>query len=509
MKETTTINISGIVFHIDQDAFALLQDYITELKKRFGQSDESKEIIHDIELRIAEILQETLTDKKQVVNQEDIEQIIETMGHPEDIESEEEIYEEKSFNYHRNKRLYRDTDNLVLGGVCSGLGHYFGLDPVIIRLLTVVFTAFYGIGLLIYIVMWAFIPKAETASQKLEMKGKPINAENIKKTVTGNYEDLKNSKGFQKARESVNGGVSAIGDIIKFILKAFVVIIGISLLIGAVVTVVSLVNVFIFHAPNIYIDGELHGMFYPMLEGFFQSEITMLIFVLSIILLSLIPILLVLFIAVKLVFKFNTNNKIIGLTALVLWLIALGSVISISISMGMSFANEAESQEQHQLEMPANKTMYIALKDVNLDFEESWGSIKIAHDIESNQSYIYDRPDFDIKRSNSGVFELEIQKSARSRDYKSAVAIAENTRYQFEQKDSVLLLNPWYVVDFKHAGRIDDVNITLYVPDGSSVFFYQEIYPIVDDIKNINNTLDYDMMNRKWIMRPEGLTPVN
>ena len=134
MKETTTINISGIIFHIDQDAFVRLKHYFAELKKRFGDTAEGKEIINDIELRIAEILQEKITDKKQVINEEDIEEIIETMGSPEDIDTDtEEEYEAPPKTEYRQKRLFRDPDNTVLGGVCSGMAHYFGIDPVLMR----------------------------------------------------------------------------------------------------------------------------------------------------------------------------------------------------------------------------------------------------------------------------------------------------------------------------------------------------------------------------------------
>lgn len=505
MKETTTINISGIIFHIDQDAFFILQKYFVELKKRFGNDDEGKEIINDIELRIAEILQETLTERKQVITRDDVQQVIETMGHPEDIETDEEPYQQRRNECNNQRRIFRDTDNMVFGGVCSGIGHYFGCDPVIVRVVTVFLSLFYGVGLLIYAVMWAFVPKAITTSQKLEMRGEPVNAKNIKRTITENYEDLKNSKNYQKTRDSVNLGISAIGKIIKFVVKAIGIIIGIGLLIGTVTILVAFANVYLFHTPNVYIDGQQHVIFYPFLESIFGSESAMLLFVVSVILLTIIPIGLILFVGVKLVFKFNTNNKAIGLTALVAWLIALIVVISIAISMGLSFANEAESAEQHRLTMPAHKTLYVDLKEMNIHFEKKWASYRIAHDSELKQSYIYDRPDFDVKRSNTGMFELEVEKSARSNNFKSALSIAESIRYQFEQKDSILLLSPWYEANFKHAEHINEVDVTLYVPDGYSVFFYKEIYPIVDDIKNVSNTSDSKMMGKKWTMTPEGL----
>ncbi|MFW5822522.1 MAG: PspC domain-containing protein, partial [Tangfeifania sp.] len=128
MKKTFTINISGTVFHIEEDAYEVLQKYLVNLKKHFGTDEEGKEILADIEARIAEIFTENSLDEKKVITIDRVNQVIETMGTPEDFAEEEaeaeEIYTSET---KRKRRLYRDPDRRVLGGVCGGLGAYFNM----------------------------------------------------------------------------------------------------------------------------------------------------------------------------------------------------------------------------------------------------------------------------------------------------------------------------------------------------------------------------------------------
>jgi phage shock protein PspC (stress-responsive transcriptional regulator) len=513
MKETTTINISGIIFHIDLDAYEKLKTYFQELKKRFGDNEEGKEIINDIELRIAEILQEKLTDKKQVVTIEDVDNIIETMGHPEDFETdtedEEKSYKEDPRTESGERALYRDPDNTVLGGVCSGLGHYFGLDPVIIRVITVLFTIFYGVGFLIYIILWAFIPKASTTAQKLEMKGEPVTAENIKRTIKKNYEEVKNSGSFQKAKDGINKGANAAGDVVHWVLKAIVIIIGVGLVIGAVVSIVALVNLMFFSSPTVYFNGEASGVFFPVVEAFFESRLTLIVLIISSILLALIPIMLILFLGVKIVFRFKTNNKLIGFGSLAVWLIALAAVITIGIQLGSRYTYPADVEAETVFETYKGKSMVVKLTDYNPNIERTFDNFYISSGDDINTSYIFHRPDFDVRQSENEYYSLRVVKEARGRNNRDARSVAEDIEFNFELKDSVLHLDQWYRTALKNVGRVDDLDVTLYVPVGKKVFFDEEISPIVYDIENVHHMYDLDMMDKRWIMKPEGLTLIN
>ena len=187
MKKAMQISLGGMYFHIDEDAYSLLQEYTNSLRDYFSkEGDSGKEIIDDIEQRMAELLNERISEKKQVINIDDINQAIKTLGKIEDFEFEkpangaESENEYQSFGRKSSRRLYRDPDNSILGGVCSGLAAYFNVDPWVVRVIFIImlfinviippFFSLFGFGVLLYIILWIVIPKARTTAQKLQMK---------------------------------------------------------------------------------------------------------------------------------------------------------------------------------------------------------------------------------------------------------------------------------------------------------------------------------------------------
>lgn len=200
MKKTLTINLAGIVYHIDEDAFARLQSYLNNLEKELKSEEGYKDIIADIESRIAELLNERLSNSRQVVTMTDINEIVEILGDPEIIsgmEDESSKSRKKKYSNKRNyRRMYRDPDARVIGGVASGLAAYWRVDPSIVRIIFVLLTIFGLAGILIYLILWIILPEAQTTAQKLEMRGEPVNIENIKQFFKDEFENVK--KNFKK-----------------------------------------------------------------------------------------------------------------------------------------------------------------------------------------------------------------------------------------------------------------------------------------------------------------------
>lgn len=198
MNKTVTINIAGLVFHIDEDAYYKLDNYINAVKNSI-QQDGEEEIIADIESRIAELFAERIDPQSGVIRMNNVDEIINIMGKPEDYIIEEEPV--RANNYSSNtktyKKIYRDGEKRVFGGVCSGLGHYFNIDPVWIRIIFILLVLLYGTSLLVYFILWIVIPKANTVSEVLEMKGEPVNISNIEKqfrqSVSTSYQTIKNN----------------------------------------------------------------------------------------------------------------------------------------------------------------------------------------------------------------------------------------------------------------------------------------------------------------------------
>lgn len=190
MKITVSINIGGIAFHIDEDAYTELKIYLRSLDRHFAKEESSAEIMSDIESRIAELLKEKISNYKQVITLQDILDVIDILGTPEDIDSEDSgaVYTRISRpGYHR---MYRDPDNMIIAGVCAGLGAYWRIDSWIVRLIFIV-AALTGTGVLVYIVLWIVLPEAKTTAQKIEMKGEPVNIHNIKDSVKDEFRNVK------------------------------------------------------------------------------------------------------------------------------------------------------------------------------------------------------------------------------------------------------------------------------------------------------------------------------
>lgn len=187
MKKTFNINLNGQLFCIDDDAYNQLQAYIEKLEKYYLTEKDGQEIMADIESRIAELLRTSLQKShREIISLSDILQVIEIMGSPETI-IEEDTQSSASPQQEIPKKLYRDADNRILGGVASGLSIYLGLDAVWLRLAFIVLSFFYGITILLYLILWIIVPKAITPKQKMEMQGKGFSVADIEKNIRDTY----------------------------------------------------------------------------------------------------------------------------------------------------------------------------------------------------------------------------------------------------------------------------------------------------------------------------------
>ncbi|MBI5008879.1 MAG: PspC domain-containing protein [Bacteroidia bacterium] len=191
MKITVSINLGGYSFNIDEDAYSELKRYLRNLELHFAGEESSSEILSDIETRIAELFRTKITTFKQVINIDDVNQAISVMGTPEDISDNDRKSARDKFSSPGYHRMYRDPDNRIIGGVCSGMGAYWNIDPVIVRIIFVALVLAGGIGALVYLILYIVIPEAKTTAQKIEMKGNPVNIHNIKEAVKQEFETVK------------------------------------------------------------------------------------------------------------------------------------------------------------------------------------------------------------------------------------------------------------------------------------------------------------------------------
>jgi len=236
MNKTVNINLGGLFFHIDEDAYQKLTHYFEAIKRSLSNTSGHEEILKDIEMRIGELISEKHSNDKQVISFKEVEEIIAVMGQPEDyrIDGDEPI--EATYIPTGNKitkKLYRDTENGMIGGVLAGLGHYFGVDKVWLRIFLLIMIFAWGIGIWTYLILWIAMPEAITTSEKLEMRGEPVTISNIEKKVREEIEMLSEkfkSTDFDKMKQEMrtNGDKfkNTFGEIIRSIFNVFAKVIG-------------------------------------------------------------------------------------------------------------------------------------------------------------------------------------------------------------------------------------------------------------------------------------------
>lgn len=525
MKKTFTINISGSIFHIDEDAYEKLQRYLHMLNRHFNTAVEGQEILQDIEARISELLIEKTANKTEVVTNEIVDEVISRMGKPEDfMEPEEETNAKQQAETKTpepeqllKRRLYRDGENRVIGGVCSGMGAFFNIDPVILRIIFVLLF-FLGVGssFLIYIIMWIVVPKARTTAQRLEMKGKEPTVSNIEKSIKEevgevgqNYQKFMNSKD-----ENGQNRVDRFGDVVnssfRVVLRVLLLVLGVILLIAGIASLIGFVTsitlghsilhggVWSWHS-NVDVTSFISNFVSP--EAYNISMVTFSILV-------GIPILLILFAGTKLIFRYKTNNKLIGLGAFGIWLVALVVTIVVGVNQVGNFSRQTSQTVTQKLDCQKCKTVYLEASDdlyeSLIDNKISLDRMKIA-EVNGKQRML-GHPRFTIEKGNSDEITLLVKKYARGASVDDAQKNINEIEYNFTQKDSTIQFESYYFLKEDARWREQEVSMTLKVPVGKAVYLSRGMEDIIDDIENTENMWDNDMVGKTWIMTPDGLS---
>lgn len=219
MQRIIQITIGGRVIPIEERAYAHLNEYITSLEQQFSGEAGRDEIILDIEARMAELFAIRLDGGAQAIDGNDVQKVIATLGHASELNDAEQptpggagrqhYQQQQSYNTYSQayyeptvkRRLYRNPNDKMLGGVCSGIANYFDIDPVIVRLVFAIMFLTAGIGLLAYILTWIIVPVARTPQEMYYMSGvPPMDFQTMKKNMAGELEDLK-KRGEDMSRE--------------------------------------------------------------------------------------------------------------------------------------------------------------------------------------------------------------------------------------------------------------------------------------------------------------------
>ena len=479
MNKTVNINLGGMFFHIDEDAYQKLTRYFDAIKRSLNNSSGQDEIIKDIEMRVSELLNEKQKSDKHVVGLKDVDEVITVMGQPEDyIIEDDATNNQQSYNYsttaRTSRKLYRDKDKGMLGGVAAGLGYYFGIDTVWIRiaLILLVFAGF-GTGIIAYLILWVVTPEAITTSEKLEMTGEPVNISNIEKKVREEYENVsqkfKNGD-YDKYGNQIKTGAgkvgNSIGDLIMTVFKIFAKVLGIILIISGLAMIV----VFLIGALTL---GTVHFdnfPFHQFIESGNFTDYPVWFFSFLLFIAVAIPNFFLVLLGFKLV---SPNIKSIGniakSTLLALWIIAIALLISIGLKQASAFAVDGRVLKKEIININPTDTLYVKFKhnDYYAKSINDHNNFKITQDSIGNDVIYSNQVRFKIERTDEILPYLQIEKEAKGSSLSDAKKRAELIKYSYKIDGNQIILDNYLLSNLKDKYRDQEVEIILYLPEGS------------------------------------------
>ncbi|MFV8372507.1 PspC domain-containing protein [Flavobacterium sp. LB2P74] len=476
MNKTVNINLGGMFFHIDEDAYQKLTRYFDAIKRSLSNSSGHDEIIKDIEMRVSELLNEKQISDKHVVGLKDVDEVIAVMGQPEDYIIEDELKGSQNFSdqsNRRTKKLYRDKEKGMIGGVAAGLGHYFGIDSVWIRivLILLVFAAF-GTGILAYIILWIVTPEAITTSEKLEMTGEPVNISNIEKKVREEFESvsgkLKNVD-YDKYGNQIKTGVgkigSSFGDFIMTVFKIFAKFLGVILIITGIATLVSLLIAVFTLGSSDFIDVPWQSF----IEAGNFTDYPIWSFGLLMFFAVGIPFFFLTLLGFKLLSpSMKSIGNIAKYTLLALWIITIAILISIGIKQASEVAYEGKTVQKETINILPNDTLFVKFRyneyyTKDIDDRESF---KFVQDSANTQLIYSNSVRLEILRTDEKLPFIQIEKIARGKSFQDAKRRAEKIKYAIKIEGNQLILDNYLLTEVANKFRDQEVEIFLYVPEG-------------------------------------------
>lgn len=479
MKKTLSIHLGRQLFVIEEDAYDRLQAYLKKLEVSLANESGITEIVEDIEMRFAELLTQYLGETRQVVTIGDIEKAIASLGEPEEIteETEQPKQTQAASDSNGQKRMYRDVDNGMLGGLCSGLAAYLGIDPVIVRVIFVIFL-FMGFGFLLYIILWVIIPSAKTPSERLQMKGKPVNIDTLKEEFEKTAGRLKNDtiNAANKFKNNNQHLTSQAANVLRFIGKIF----GVFLIAGALIWLIifSLVVSGIIDVVPMTGDQNFASL-YEFLHLVSPVNKSFSLIWMGILLVGFASPLLSIAFGVRLLIgrvnKYYKLNYIILPTIICIGVI-LGFMGAINSARDYEVYSEVENQhlamnlDELQLkELPIIVNNRRIVSTGGIDFISVQNNQIMEHGVHVR-----------YRESNDSLFHVSQVFSAHGIDRTAAQKRSMHVKHQLHVEGNKLMVDPYYSFPLKDGLRNQEIEVIIEVPKGKK-FFINDMEVKVDD----------------------------
>jgi len=527
MKRTLNINIGNSIIHIEEDAFELLTNYLIEVKQHFGKSADDFEIVSDIENRIAEMFSEMLTSQqKQVIELEDVQVVIALMGSVKDFEDQsddEPAAAHIPYTAFAERKIYRDIEEGMVAGVCSGLSHYLKMDVSILRILAVLTVLLGGSGLIAYLILWVAIPRAVSRSEKMAMRGEAVNLQGFKRNFEEELASLKQN--FQNANEHLQPLVKRSGSFLtefievlgrflqgsgRVIFKFIAIVMAVTgsvMLLSSVITIAALLGIWDSSANEIFPLSMVDA-------AYFTTLITALFVVVAI------PLFALILFSVRVAFNSRPLNKMLSYGLLLIWLAGVSVSIFYVAKISAEFKEEAEFTQAIPLKpypvytLELDRSRFFSREDslrYRLNAADYAGKV-----IQNHGGDHFSMPrnvSIKIERSENNSASLTQRYGAQGITFETALNNAKNIKYNFTQKDSVLLFSPELYLKKNANWRDQRVELVFRIPAGMKLIIDKKLDRYIQDyaLWNCNEDDDHDDKAvrdnfYRGIMTEEGLT---
>jgi phage shock protein PspC (stress-responsive transcriptional regulator) len=472
MKRVENIHINGIIFSIEDDAYAGLSAYIDALNKYFKHEQGGNEIMFDIESRIAELFTERPGGTGKVITAEDVLHVTEVLGAIEDItgtgdnsEASEQSKQEKTI-----RRLYRDLDRRCIGGVCAGISHWTGIHSAFFRILFVVLLPIIPISLLVYIILWISVPKAETTAQKLEMHGKPVNISNIEKNIKRQLSDSdsKLNRSIRQVTTDIENFLNEFGDIInRFFgigLRMLCIFAGIFLILCGLSTIVGMIC--LYFMQDIFFGHlvEWDLLSFNELFKYIATPLSYHILSTCVWLIAALMAFALIFWGMKLMVNFKLKYHAGHIALFLAWFCALITAIVLITGEALRFSSHGSLQEK-EITVQAD-TLYLTA----IPFPQL-ASNPAGMYFDKKRKCFYGKPRIHIMKSDDEQIKVAIRKQARGSNKPEAHSHAENISFVVGVKDSAIVFPSFFGVTPTDAWKFQQVDVFLRLPVGTAVVF--------------------------------------
>ncbi|MDC8001282.1 PspC domain-containing protein [Aequorivita todarodis] len=509
MNKTVNINLAGTSFHIDEDAFGKLSRYLDAIRKSLKGADGSEEIMQDIEARIGELFSEKIESPSQVVTLKDLDEVISVMGQPEDYEVDDEIFEDvppSSKNYTKSranashKQLFRDIDNKYISGVSSGLGHYFGIDAIWIRLLWILLiVAGFGSPIVVYILLWILVPPALTTSEKLRMTGEPVNISNIERKFKEGFDNVadrvKNvdyDKYGNKIKTGASGFFDSLGNLIVALFKVFAKFIGVIIIIVSLSTIIGLVVAFFtFGSMDYWASNEIAEKI-AMVD---VTNVPMWLLALLGLFAIGIPFFALFVLGLKLLISnLKSMSPTLKISLIVVWALSIIGLTILGIKQATEEAYDGNYIEEQALAVRTGDTLQISMRaDKQFSYRVSRdNALQLKYDANEKKVIYSNDIILNIKSSKDSIGKIVIEKSAEGNNQLEAKKRAEAIEYNYSFENSNLVLDGFFITATKNKYRDQQIEITVYLPEGTVIFSDENVNSYYNYSSNFAELSDYD-----------------